>query len=178
MKLGAWGVMFVATLLSAGASAQAINPENSKKPIEITANSLEVLQEQRKATFSGAVKAVQGDVTLASDAMTVFYGKSGAESSGGFGAIERIEATGNVLLTTPGETASGEKGIYKVAEKKVYLMQNVILTKDKNVLKGSALEYSFATGRSLMTSGAALEGQPASGGRVKAVFVPSDKKGK
>lgn len=164
------------SVVSVGALAAIGDPGQNDKPVEITANSLEVLQAERKAIFKGAVKAVQGDVTLSADEMTVFYKKSGGgnDSAGGFGAVSRIEASGNAHLTTPEETASGDKGVYEVDQKKVHLLGNVELTRDKNILRGTRLEYSFVTGRSLVTSnGKAGE---ASGGRVRAIFVPKDGK--
>lgn len=164
------------SLMSVASLAAIGDPGQNDKPVEITANSLEVLQSERKAIFKGAVKAVQGDVTLSADEMTVFYKKSGSgeESAGGFGAVSRIEATGNTLLTTPEETASGDKGIYEVDQKKVHLLGNVELTRDKNILRGTRLEYSFATGRSLVTSD--TKAGESSGGRVRAIFVPKGDK--
>ena len=42
-------------------------------PIEITADSLEVRQEEQIAVFRGNVDAVQGDLNLRADELTVYY---------------------------------------------------------------------------------------------------------
>ncbi|MGI9449125.1 MAG: LptA/OstA family protein, partial [Geminicoccaceae bacterium] len=42
-------------------------------PIEISADSLEVAQEDRIATFAGNVDAIQGDLVLSADTLKVHY---------------------------------------------------------------------------------------------------------
>ena len=46
------------------------------KPIEISADSLEIIQPNKTATFRGNVQAVQGDVVLSASSMTVHYRQS------------------------------------------------------------------------------------------------------
>src|SRR5215203_5291888 len=82
--------------------------KHSKTPIEVTSDSLEVLQEENRAVFTGHVVAIQGDVRLKADKMTVFYSqkkepaKRKAEpSTPGAGSIKKIEAAGSVFLSTP-----------------------------------------------------------------------------
>jgi len=148
---------------------------DSDQPVQISADSLEILQPNKTATFSGNVQAVQGNVTINAAQMTVHY----KEATGGAqGAVSRIDATGGVFLATPGETARGGSAVYNLDSKKVVLNNNVVLTRGQNVLKGARLEYSFATGRSIITSAqgtVAADGTPAKGGRVKAIFIPEGK---
>lgn len=149
---------------------------DSDQPVQISADSLEILQPNKTATFSGNVQAVQGKVTLNAAQMTVHY----KEATGGAqGAVSRIDATGGVFLATPGETARGGSAVYNLDAKKVVLNSNVVLTRGQNVLKGARLEYSFATGRSIITSASATvaaDGTKTKGGRVKAIFIPEGKK--
>ena len=89
------------------------------------------------------------------------------------GAITLIEVQGNVIVATPEESAKGDTGDYHVASKIIHLFgNNVTLTRDKNILRGTALEYNLETGRSVLTSG---ENTTTSqhGGRVRGVFVPN-----
>ncbi len=162
----------VTMALATPALAQLSVGKNKDQPIEITADALEVLQSQKKATFSGNVRAAQGDVVLTAQQMVVHY-RENEERKGDMGAVSRIEAVGGVFLTTPEETAQGAKGVYDVDKKTIWLLENVILTRGENVLKGSQLEYSFDTGKSLVTSKA---GDKQGQGRVKAIFVPDKKK--
>jgi lipopolysaccharide export system protein LptA len=180
----------VMLLLSSSFAANAENVSNKYKsngPIEITSDSLEVLQQNHKAIFTGHVVAVQGEVHIKSEKMTVFYKnndpekpnqkeKSVASAATENNSIEKIVVEKNVFLTTPEETAKGENGLYDVVNHKIFLNDDVVLTRDKNVLKGDRLVYDFQTGKSELNS-------PESGDsnkpkqRVKALFIPdSDKK--
>lgn len=176
------GVVMVGVGVMAMQSASA-NPDFGKRdePIEITADSLEVLQENQRAMFKGDVEAKQGDVTLRAATMTVHYrqGNNGGAAPAA-GAVSRIEADGGVLLTTKEETARSRKGIYNVDDKKVQMTGDVTLTRGQNVLKGGQLVYDFTTGRSVLGSGVAAssgaDGKPAAGGgRIRALFVPEKK---
>ncbi len=152
-----------------GAAHAAVSLEGDKdKPIEITADSLEVLQPDRTATFRGNVRAEQGAVVLTSQEMTVHY-RVKDERSGGQGAVSKIEARGDVVLRTPEDTAKGAFGFYHVDKRAIQLSGDVTLIRGKNVLQGDRVDYSFETGKSLLSSAPAAEG-----GRVKALFVPED----
>lgn len=158
---------------------------DNRAPIEVTSDTLEVFQQENRAVFTGHVVAIQKDVRLKADTMTVYYRaqekdakapkKTAAPEAN---AIKRIEATGNVFLSTPEETASGAKGVYDVEHHEIHLTDNVVLTRGKNVLKGEAVTYNFDTGRSIMQSQAV--GTPSKDGsgrqRVRALFVPENKK--
>lgn len=157
-------------------TAQAAAPfagGDSKAPVEITADSLEVLQQQKKAIFNGNVIATQGKMNLKADKMTVYY--SGADTSGK--SISKIDVDGNVFLTTGTETARGSSGVYNVVNDFITLNGNVVLTRENNVLKGSKLEYDIKNGRSKLIGGVTTTtaGQPAGTGRVQALFIPEDK---
>lgn len=149
----------------------------SDQPIEITADSLEVVQADRIATFSGNVDAVQGDLVLSADELLVHYRSGGGEPAtpGSSGAIRRIEARGSVVVTSPRETAEGDLGVYDVEGALVTLEGSVILTRDENVVRGDRLELDLATGvsRVVATTTAAEGATPER--RVRAVFVPSER---
>lgn len=170
---------------------QVVQKYDTKLPVEISADNLEVLQSENKAIFSGNVIAVQGKIRLKSDKMIVHYkqkdntsGKqaklapSAATGTEGMGAITLLEVEGNVFLATPEESAKGDKGDYQVPEKLLHLTgDNVTLTRGKNILRGTALEYNLETGRSLLTNKGAKVGG-ANGGRVRGVFIPNSEENK
>ncbi len=153
---------------------------DSSQPIEITADELEVFQDKQQAIFTGQVEAIQGKITLNSDKMVVHYAsqKTGGSSEGGGNQISRIEVEGNVFLKTAEETARGAKGFYDVDAKLVRLLGNVVLTKQKNEIRGDALEYHLDTGRSKIIALPAKTPASAGGedapkkGRVRGVFIP------
>lgn len=162
-----------AVLLSAGYAVAATNGFDSKQPIEISSDTLEVLQKDRIAIFRGNVIARQGKVTLNATEMKVFYkdGSSG-EAPGATGSVSKIEVRGDVLLVTRQESAEADQGVYQVDRQHVTMTGNVSLSKDKSVIKGNRLEYNLANGKSVLSSGATGADGKAQGGRVKGVFVP------
>lgn len=166
--------MLWAVLLALPAFAQEFG--NGNEPIEITADQLDVMQDQQKAIFSGNVLAKQGVTKLAAQKMVVYY-RTGEQAKGSAQRISRIDVLGNVKIANASENASGQKGVYYVDKKLVRLVGNVVLSRGQNVIKGDALEYNMATGRSKVLSRAAIgqaggSGSSSSGGRVKGVFLP------
>jgi lipopolysaccharide export system protein LptA len=147
---------------------------DSDKPIEITADTLEVNQNRSLATFKGRVDAVQGTIRLRSDQLTVHYrdNKEKPDQPG----ISKIEADGNVFISTPRETAQGARGVYDVDRSRIDLFGSVVLTQGENLVRGERLEMNLATGESKITGGTGA-GQSDGSGRVKGLFVPEKKSG-
>src|SRR5438445_8708950 len=95
--------------------------QNRDQPIQIDAASLEMRDKKKEATFSGNVKVVQGDTTMTSKTLVVFYESGGDKAAtpqpapakgakappmqaatpgpGGASSIKRLEARGNVVVT-------------------------------------------------------------------------------
>ena len=171
---------FLVALATWPSFAQTLRHDETK-PIEITADSLEVAQEEQVATFIGNVDAVQGDLVLSAQSLKVFYeGKSDAVglAAGTGGKINQIEASGDVILSSPEETAEGDVGVYDVPSQLITLTGHVVLTRGENVLHGEHLELDLATGKSRMvgtTAAAGADGTDPSSGRVKALFTPKQK---
>ena len=141
---------------------------NTDKPIEISADSLEVKQHENVAIFTGNVDALQGDIRLRANQLTVHYRSSeGGEAS--VSAISRIDASGSVFITSGRETAQGETGVYDVENSLITLMQNVVLTRGENVIRGDRLVLNLVTGQTRVDGGGSA---PRSGGRVHSLFVP------
>jgi lipopolysaccharide export system protein LptA len=149
--------------------------QNRDKPIQIDAMSLEMRDKDKAATFSGNVKVVQGDTTMRAQTMVVFYDedpnspkpkmKSATPGPGGSSSIRRLEAKGGVTVTQKDQTVSGETGIFDMRANTVTMLGGVVLTKDKNVLRGDKLIVDMTTGVSRVES---------SGGRgVQGMFQPS-----
>jgi lipopolysaccharide export system protein LptA len=172
-QLSGLGVALTLLVTPAAVRAQALEHDTSL-PIEITADQLEVAQRERVATFTGNVDAVQGDLVLSADQLRVFYygDQEGERPAGTSGSIRRIEAEGNVFVSSPRETAQGKLGVYDVASNQLTLEGAVVLTQDANVVRGERLEMDLVSGRSRMLAAvAASEGaEPAQ--RVRAIFTP------
>lgn len=153
--------------------AHAQMPGGGNAPIEITADQLEVQQDNQLAIFSGNVVAIQGEMTMKSAVMNVYYQQNGS----GDNEIHKIDARGKVDFTGKEEKARGNTALFMVNEEKLYLTGNVELQREGNILRGQKLEYNTKTGRSILTGGAtAKEINDGKGGtRVKGVFLPKSK---
>ncbi|MGH6904779.1 MAG: LptA/OstA family protein [Geminicoccaceae bacterium] len=170
-----------ASSATTAARAQSLQHDTSL-PIEITADILEVVQDQRIAIFTGNVDAVQGDMVLSADQLRVHYGDAGdaapagpaAPAAPGAGSIRRIEAEGNVFLSSPGETAQGTAGVYDVASNRVTMAGAVVLTREDNVIRGERLEIDLVSGRSQIFAAVPSTEGGTPPQRVRALFVPED----
>jgi lipopolysaccharide export system protein LptA len=129
------------------------------------------MQDQRIATFRGNVDAVQGDMVLSADELRVHY-RDGDDAPEPAGAIRRIEAEGNVFLSSPRETAQGATGVYDVATNHVTIEGAVVLTQDDNVIRGQRLEVDLVSGRSQMFAAVPSTEGGAVPQRVRALFTP------
>jgi lipopolysaccharide export system protein LptA len=138
--------------------------KNRGQPIQIDALSLEVRDKDKIATFSGNVKVVQGDTTMRSKTLVVFYDqdpkaagakpamKTAQPGPGGSSSVRRLEARGGVIVTQNDQTVTGQTGIFDMKTNTVTMTGGVVLTKDKNVLKGDRLVVDMTTGVSRVES--------------------------
>lgn len=176
-------MLLAAALVPAGATAQQSlsSGHDTTQPIEITADNLEVRQDDGIAVFSGNVDAIQGTMRLRTDKLNVHYHQKGQKAAGSgpsAGTISRLDAIGNVFVSSPTETAQGDTGVYDVDRKTIVLTGSVLLTQGKNVLRGSRMVMNLATGVSRVESArttASGSGGGSTGGRVKAVIFPEKK---
>jgi len=147
---------------------------DSKEPIKIDANKLDVLDKDNKAVFSGNVVAVQGETTVRCSVMTVFYegrGQGGtprpaqpaAQGQGNDGAIKRIECSGPVTVVSKTQAATSDNAVFDRANNKVIMTGNVALNDGPNITRGEQLVYDTQTGVANVTSR----------GRVQGYFVPN-----
>ena len=147
--------------------------QNRDQPIQIEAASLEMRDKKKEATFSGNVKVVQGDTTMTSKSLVVFYdsgpaagspppaapkgSKSGSMQSatpgpGGSSSIRRLEARGSVVVTQKDQVVTGETAIFDPRANLITMAGGVVLTQCKNVLKGDRLKVDMTTGVSRVES--------------------------
>ncbi len=149
---------------------------DSKDPIQFSADRLEVQKEGSVATFMGKVEAVQGDMTLLSDEVRVYYeggGKSGSEAGVG-GSVSRIDSRGNVRISSRGDTAEGDWAVYDVPRQLVTMGGRVIVHQGGSVVRGSRLELNLDSGQTRVIGASSAQGET----RVRGEFTPAtDNKG-
>src|SRR3954453_11911707 len=72
----AWGLpqgTLAQSTVTGGPNAMQRFTQNRDQPIQIEAATLEMRDKKKEATFSGNVKVVQGDTTMTSKTLVVFY---------------------------------------------------------------------------------------------------------
>src|SRR6266404_1852706 len=163
--------------------------QNRDQPIQIEAASLEMRDKKKEATFAGNVKVVQGDTTMTSKTLVVFYDSSSSSATpspanskaaksapmqsatpgpGGSSSIRRLEAKGSVVVTQKDQVVTGETAIFDTKENLITMLGGVVLTQGKNVLRGDRLKVDMATGVSRVESDS---------GKVQGVFQSSGQSG-
>ena len=166
-RMAMFAAVLAASVALAGASAAQDADDGAaeaSQAIEITADTLEVRQSENVAIFEGSVHAVQGEMVLNADTLTVHYRQT--EGGGGNLGVSRIDAEGNVVITSPGETAQGQSGVYNVEEGRIELAGGVVLHQGNNVVQGESLTMNLETGVSKVSG--------AGGTRVQGLFVPDE----
>jgi lipopolysaccharide export system protein LptA len=165
--------------------------QNRDQPIQIEAASLEMRDKKKEATFSGNVKVVQGDTTMTSKVLVVFYEskdpnaapaapanskaaanpaplQSATPGPSGTSSIKRLEAKGNVIVTQKNQVVTGETAVFDTKTNLITMLGGVVLTQDKNVLRGDRLLVDMTTGVSRVESDT---------GRVQGLFQSSNQNG-
>ena len=184
---GLTGIAYAQSSMSGVPNAMQGFTQNRDQPIQIEAARLEVRDKKKQATFFDNVKVVQGDTTMTSKTLDVFYenkdqgtapapaGKTAAKSAPmqqaspgptGSSSIKRLEAKGNVVVTQKDQVVTGETAVFDTKANLITMLGGVVLTQCQNVLKGDRLMVDMTTGVSRVESDS---------GRVQAL-LPQDGK--
>jgi len=134
---------------------------------------------------------VQGDTTMTSKTLVVFYDSTQAPAAapapanskvaaksapiqsttpgpGGSSSIKRLEAHGNVVVTQKDQVVTGETAVFDTRSNLITMLGGVVLTQGKNVLRGDRLLVDMTTGVSRVESDS---------GRVQGLFQSSGQTG-
>ncbi|KGJ65159.1 LPS ABC transporter substrate-binding protein LptA [Bradyrhizobium diazoefficiens] len=166
--------------------------QNRDQPIQIEAASLEMRDKKKEATFAGNVKVIQGDTTMTSKTLVVFYESGGDKPAtpqpaakgakaapmqsatpgpGGSSSIKRLEARGNVVVTQKDQVVTGDTAVFDTKTNLITMLGGtgqVVLTQCKNVLQGDRLVVDMTTGVSRVESDS---------GKVRGLFDQNSKCG-
>lgn len=126
-------------------------------PVEVTSDSLSVNQADGAAEFTGSVLITQGVMRLSADRVLVIY-KTNAE---GKRAIEKLEATGRVLLVSGPDAAEAQRAEYTIDEGTIVMTGDVLLNQGVGTLASQRMVVNLTSGTASM------------GGRVKTILNPS-----
>ena len=124
---------------------------SSDEPIQFEAESLEVREQDRQAIFTGNVVVRQNQTVLKTAQLVVYY--VGEGTGEGAQQVRRLEADGNVLVTSGPQTASGEKAVFDTEANTIVVTGNVVLTQGENVIRGPRLVININSGQARMEGG-------------------------
>jgi lipopolysaccharide transport protein LptA len=125
-------------------------------PMDIEADTLDVLDTEKRAVFRGNVKSKQGDFTVRTGEMIAHYsGQAGLALTGGGddpagraqSQLTRVEAKQKVLITSKdGQTATGDWAIFDTKANTVLMGDDVTVSRGKDVAQGPRLKIDLNTG--------------------------------
>ncbi|MEM8822814.1 MAG: LptA/OstA family protein [Pseudomonadota bacterium] len=124
-------------------------------PVEVAADNLEVDQNTGRAVLTGNVVIVQADLRLSADVVVVDYTTTGPDRR-----IERMHATGDVLIVAGEDAAEGAEATYIIGTSEIMMSGDVVVTQAGNVLAGDELAVNLESGSGVVT------------GRVRSTLQP------
>ena len=122
-------------------------------PVEMKSDALSVNQADGKAVFTGNVVVTQGAMKLSAAEIRVEY-------SADKKAIEKLYATGGVLLVNASDAAQADQAVYTISSGEVVMTGNVLLTQGQAAMSSQTLIIDLKTGTGRME------------GRVTTTFTP------
>ncbi len=144
-------------------SAQGIARHNSNAPVNYAADRIELQDKQKRVVLSGNVDISQGDLRMRAARTTVAYTDSDSLR------IQRMDATGGVVVTRGSETARGDVAIYDFNREIITMVGNVRLNRaNGDNLNGGRLVIDLNAGSASVNGGGRSGG---SGGRVSGSFA-------
>jgi len=145
---------------------------NSREPIDVSADNFVAEKEPVKSgpgvingTYSGNVIVKQGDMRLRADTVRILVVG---------GHADKAFANGHVVIDSANSgTATSNAGVYDIGPRIATLTGNVVLTKERNVMRGQLLTVNLVTGVAKLGGGVA----GSHGGRVQGIFTPPPQSG-
>ena len=138
--------------------------QNRDQPIQIEAATLEMRDKKKEATFSGNVKVVQGDTTMTSKTLVVFYESTPAPAAGtpasGASPTAAPTAAPNAKAAAPAKGAPmksatpGPDGSSSI--KRLEARGNVVVTQKDQVVTGETAVFDTKTNLVTMLGGVVL----------------------
>ena len=161
--LAGLGALSIGSMAIAQGAVSALKGHNANAPIDVASDRIEVQDRADRAVFSGNVKVRQAQLTLDTQRLTLSY------SSGDGVKINRLDASGGVVVRSPSENARGNFGVYDLDRKLITLIGAVQLNRGGSQINGQRMTIDLNSGRAVVDGGQAGIGQ--SGGRVTGHFL-------
>ncbi len=155
--------------LAQGLTTSALKGLDSNSPIDVDADSIDVLDQQNQAIFRGHVMVRQNELSMQANRVTVSYTRSKDNAP----EVQRLNADGQVRLQTPTENATARYGIYDVEKRLLTLIGDVVLIQGTTRVQGNRLVINLTSGRSTLDGSTSAGGQ--TGNRVSGRFAVPDR---
>lgn len=161
-------------VLAAAPAAQAQLARNSKAPVDITADQLELVNSQCSAIYRGGAEALQETSRLRADQLKIIYAPApaGAGKNGCSSDLLRMEAVGSVFYVTPDQRVRGDRAVYDAKAETLTVTGSVAASRGQDVMRGERLVVNTVSGDARMEGGGQRSGQ-----RVRTVIYPGAKPG-
>ncbi|MBF0370553.1 MAG: hypothetical protein HQL52_13960 [Magnetococcales bacterium] len=143
--------------------------------LTITSNSLEMDDKRQTVVFKGSVKAMDGEMWLAADKMTVRYNSDTQAQKTGE-RIRSIRADGNVVIKNSGHHGMASAAVYEINERTLKLLggkNNAVINKGKDRVEGKTILLRIGQDRRIEKSSVLGE----KGGRVSVRISPKGTSG-
>ena len=149
----AWGIGgFALTAALVGgmhAHAQTIASHNSRAPVNIDAARIELQDRENRVILSGDVVIEQAGLTLRAERTLINFDDADKLN------IQRITATGGVVVTRGNERASGDNAVYDFNRRIITMAGNVNLRRGTDNLSGGRLVIDLESGLASVDGSAA-----------------------
>ncbi len=119
---------------------------DSKKPINISSKYLEILETKKgilKFHYKTNVVTIQGDNKVYSDELIAIYLKKQKK-------LQKITFKGNVKIKSKTTICSCNQAIYDIFNDKIYLIGNIKIFQDKNLLNGDEMIIDLKTNSTIL----------------------------
>lgn len=144
----------VALAVSQRLAAQVFPGHDTNAPVDYSADRIELQDKQNRVVLSGNVDVRQSDLRLRAAQTVVNFTNAGSLQ------IQRITASGGVVVTRNDEVATGDVGIYDFGQRIITMTGNATLKRGAgDTLRGGRFVIDLKSGIST-----------ASGGRVSGTF--------
>jgi lipopolysaccharide export system protein LptA len=153
-------VLFILLVLGVRPGLAQADGERGDEPLQVSSQRLESSGDLKQVKFSGDVVARQGDVVIHAGELVVHYTAAG-------GKVSSVEAFGGVRVEQGARVATGERGVFDVAESRCVLTGTPRIQQGGNFVEGDEITFFLDSDRSIVKS--------QSGSRVNAVFHPREK---
>ena len=128
------------------------------EPISFSSNTLSFNQETGTSEMKGSVSIIQGDTVLSSDYAEVSFNVDTNE-------LERFYASGNVVLKSGNDIATGNEAIYNFIEGQLTFLGEVHFSQSGSTVKADKAVINTETGSASMT------------GNVQTTLLPTKQEG-